>query len=176
MDGKYLDRGELFNWISENISSVSPLLPVTIHMTDLYKGLSQPEVLNHELFDISLMVFQNLVSEIKRIGNTVKTGLVIPLNGTSKKLSLKIPTSRADIFTQLTNEPPSLWMESWDTLKKAVVVEEFRTPFNIAILNINDSHFYAYYREHRYWMAIDNNWEFERGLYIEYYPNGRLFT
>lgn len=171
MDGNYqrIDLDKLIGeWVQTNIMNVATLNPISMHITDLL----QTEVLKDDILNTSMDVYRTLVKEIRQRNNPVKTSLVIPLLSLSRKIKMKIPKGIDDVMNDLNVEPPSIYLESWEQPRSYVVIEEFRCPLSSSFVSTLPKNFYVHYREHRYSIGIWNNWEFDRGIYIEYFPNG----
>jgi hypothetical protein len=129
---------------------------------------------------ISIIEFLNIVSELDAIGNPCKCGVVFPLLSKWKKIRLKVPSTLEEIETELDIEPPSLFLETWETRKNYERIEEYRYPIDSNLLLDSEmtikaiENFFSYYREFRYSEALLENFEYSRCIYIEYFPNGKI--
>lgn len=155
-------------WIEGNMGAVGALSPATIHIDELVgAGMARLETVR-----ISVRAFSILAERLRQIGTPLQPLLVIPLVSRSKRLGMAVPASLAALQRQLSDEPPSLHMQEWTPRKYFVVCEECRIPLPFPLTATAEADIYVYYREHRYTRAIQNNWEFDRGVYAELYPDG----
>lgn len=154
-------------WLMENMKSVSIHNSVSIHLDELLgKELQRSAVTK-----TAVQAFHILVKTLQELQMPVQPILVIPLISISEKIQRAVPSKAEMIEDQLDFEPPSLCLMDWEIHKYFVVAEEYRCPLPFAFFDILEEHIYVYYREHRYKQGIDNDWEFARGVYIEYYCN-----
>lgn len=154
------------NWITENISLVSAKHPVSIHIDELlgrkFKG--------QESLRISLDAFEQVINILLKNGVPVQPSLTIILESESKKIELNIPKNRKEIVAQLAPEPPSVYLVSWDASKYLSVIEEYKTPLPFDLLLNEVEGVITYYIEYRGSIGIENDWEFSRAIYLDYYP------
>jgi hypothetical protein len=169
MDGNYLEQ-VIEKWLRSNYQQVAVLLPVSNHINELVNIILPKE----DSLNLSIKAFRILVDYTRNLGTPVKPGLVIPLKSKFSKLLLQIPKSRDELIANLDDEPPSLYLEAWEPAKKFIYSEEYRVPLEIQFLEDLDKNCFIYYREHRYTLAILNDWEYVRGIHLEYYPDGRF--
>jgi hypothetical protein len=169
MDGNHLELA-IEKWLRSNYQKVVALLPVSNHINELVNIVLPKE----DSLNLSIKAYRILVHSTRNLGTPVKPGLVIPLKSKFKNLSLQIPKSRDELIAHLDDEPPSLYLEAWEQAKKFIYCEEYRVPLEMQFLEDLDKNCFIYYREHRYSLAILNDWEYGRGIYLEYYPDGRF--
>jgi len=161
----------IHQWVKNNLNLVDTARPISIHITDLLSI----ELKSEEVIGTSISIFSRIVREIIDLGNPVQPILTIPLISESHHILQKLPVNIDDLMLQIDYfEPPSIYLVSWNRIKKIAPVEEFKIPLGFNLFDEQDVNYYSYYREHRYAIALKESWEFTRGIYIEYYPQGML--
>jgi hypothetical protein len=85
---------------------------------------------------------------------------------------MKVPKDIDELQSELSDEPPSLYILSRELPKKFDPVQEFKTPLNFSLFSGYEDQIDIQYREFRFHHAIQNNWEFLRVVYLEYFPKG----
>lgn len=153
-------------WVNENLSRVSAKNPASIHLDELLGR----EIKNDEILDLSLNAFVHLIEILVKDGVPVKPFLAIVLEGDSREIQFDIPENKKDITNQLSNKPPSLYLVDWDSSKYLTVIEKYQTPLPFELLEDNIVGVYTYFIEYRGAIGIDNDWEFARAIYLDYYP------
>jgi hypothetical protein len=170
MVGKYRSK----KWLKSSLPLLSKQWSVSDHITYFYTEALPKD----QWIPLTIMEFQNIVTELELLGNPCKCGVVIPLLGKWKKIRFKVPSTSEEIEAEFDMEPPSLFLENWE-FKNYEWIEEYRLPINSGILLNPEKtikpldYFYTYYREYRSFEDLLNNWEYGRCIYIEYFPNGR---
>lgn len=158
-------------WITDNLNHVSARNPVSIHIDELMGR----EIKKSKIVSISLQAFATLVEQLRELETPVQPSIVIPLVTLSKKLERAVPPDRKSIETQLDIEPPSLYLFDWSPSRYFEVCEEYRCPLTFSLIDDHSQGIYVCYKEVRYAAAIENDWEFARGIYVEYYPEKPVF-
>jgi hypothetical protein len=154
-------------WVLSNLDQVSVQKPSSVHI-DTLLGSELPA---EELLPLSLQLFTDLIDIIKQMGITFQPGIVIPLIDGSQELEASVPLSFDELEKQLHElERPSLYLIDRETWKYVQVFEEYKYPICFDLLKLETDDIYVYYREFRSMMAIENNWEFTRCIYADYYP------
>jgi hypothetical protein len=151
-------------WIANNLKLVSIYNPVSIHIDDLLGG----DVKKSETISTSILAFLTLVKRMQELEMPAKPMLVILLINIGKKIKRAIPHNLVAIESQLDIEPPSLYLLDWSPAEYFETCEEYRSPLTFKLINNSIDGIYIYYREFRYAMGIENNWEFSRGIYVGY--------
>ena len=158
-------------WVLDDLQSVSTCSSVSIHIDELLGR----DMKKAETIVVSIRAFIALVEQMRTLQMPAKPILVIPLEATSTMIELNTPRSVEAMEDQLAFEPPSLCLEDWGSSKHFAVCEEYKSPLAFDLMDIgipiDDHNVYVYYREHRYAMGIENEWEFARAVYVEYYPD-----
>ncbi|MFZ6027928.1 MAG: hypothetical protein ACOYYS_09445 [Chloroflexota bacterium] len=170
MDGNFLLQSK--NWFLENVNQVKPFRSASVHITDL----STLIIPDKSVIPVAFAAFATIINESKQVEEPVRITLVFPLRLMRNKLSLQIPKDWQSIQADFSDEPPIIYLESWETTKRYVLVEEYKLPLKLDLPIDCNANFFTYYREHRYEMEMINDWEFSRCIYIEYYPNGKFAT
>jgi hypothetical protein len=155
---------KLEHWLNDTLSQVTAEHALSIHLDEL---LEKPINLN-EYLTLGLVAFGQLVELLQILQFPIKPMLVIPLASHSSQISRIIPSSMSDLETELTPEPPSLYLLDWTPVECFGVCEEYRSPLPFNLLT--QSGVYVYYREYRYEMDILHDWEFMRAIYVNYWP------
>lgn len=159
-------------WVRKNISQVSLDLFYSEHLDTIAPEI-YPQI--PDLIDFIVQAFLVLAQELEKLGMPVKAMATIPLAYVDNTtVPLQPPHSFETIVSQLSDEPPSLYLLSWHSMKQYILTEEFRTPLSFPLSEYLSDRVDIYYRAHRYGSHIKNDWEFARGIYLEHYPLGRL--
>jgi len=152
------------HWLNDNLPQVTTQPALSIHLDEL---LDQP-INPNEYIPLGLTAFGRLIELLQALQLPVKPMLVIPLTSHSNQISRIIPSNMSDLETELTPEPPSLYLLDWTPVEYFGVCEEYRSPLPFNLLA--QSGVYVYYREYRYEMDIIHDWEFMRAIYVNYWP------
>ena len=154
-------------WVEANLGSVSVRNPVSNHLDEvLGRPVERPDII-----DLSLHAYAILVDQMQKLRMPAQPVLVIPLRSESIRLEATVPQdlpSIKSLWRQV--EPPSLYLFSWDASRLLEVCEEYRAPLVFDPMPPPIAGTYAYYREFRDMAGIENNWEFTKGVYVEYFP------
>jgi len=157
-------------WCTEKLQFVTPTNPISIHLDELLSFTKG----NPEGLMIAFKIYQNLIEFLTTLDMPIKPIMVIPLKYSDSRVALLAPNSFEDLCTQYdAKESPSLYLIDWQGCKFAAPCEEYCVPL-IFELPIDTIKVYSYYREYRYQLGIDRNWDFSRAIYAEYYPDGLL--
>jgi hypothetical protein len=84
----------------------------------------------------------------------------------SEGLMVTVPDWR-EVTLNGTEEPPSIYVMDLRAYATPESVEEFRFPMNVPWRPPDGLAFAAYYRCFRPALGLENNWEYERAVYIE---------
>jgi hypothetical protein len=156
-------------WFLENKDRVTPVHPISAHISDLLGR----RITKKSMLSVSFASLLVVIRESKSLGNPVKIFLIIPLNSISNKISFQIPQDLKNIQADLCDEPPSIYLKSWEMARQSTIVEEYKIPIKLDLPTEFEDQLYVYYSECRYEIAFVNNWEFSRCIFVEYYPEGR---
>ncbi len=168
MDENLLQQ-QISEWVQDNIELVSAENPVTMHV-DRLRGV---DLARERIIPTSLEILKALVLEVQCFNDRVKAGLVLPLKAYNKKINTKHPVDLDGLQYQLlSREPPSIYLVSWTSSRKFYRTEEYRCPIDFLPLDDYHDNLYVYYQENRGRIGIQNNWEFAKGIFIEYCPDG----
>ncbi len=157
----------LQRWLTETLPTVSQFQPSSIHLDELL-GMSTSGI---ETVTISLQAYKILLEQLQTHQFPVKPMLVIPLVTISNKFERTVPLTINDLESQLSFEPPSLYLLAWHALEYEVEGEAYWIPLKFELLGSCPKRVHTYYKEVRYKDGIENDWEFTRAIYLEY---GRL--
>lgn len=163
---------QIKKWISKNLKLVSVHNPVSIHID----ALLNRDVKKSEMIDISIQAFTILVKQIQELQMPVKPLMTIPLIAISKRIERSVPDNLITIENQLDIEPSSLYLLDWAPAEYFETCEEFRSPLSFKLIDNLLEGIYVYYREFRYEVGIENDWEFSRGIYVGYYSYNLRLT
>lgn len=196
MNESYETGKSIQDWAASNVLNPVASMPISIHVDSFLTDVST------NLLTESIRLYQQLVDYLVEIGLPVQPILVIPLLSKSNSIQMQVPYSLSELRNQIdTDEPPSLYLVSWESSKGVAVCEEYRMPlsfdlgmafkqqsnfsqdFSVAQVQVDELRasnslagskktFYSYYREYRYGLALRNRWEYSRCIYVEYYPEG----
>jgi hypothetical protein len=163
-------------WLESGLDRISEEKAISGHITYFYSDSLPIE----QWIPLSILEFQNIITQLDSIGNPCRCGVIIPLVSKWKKMRLQPPATLKEINAQVNeSDPPSLFLEIWEK-KYYLPIQEYCFPVNSnlllnpKIINQPIEKFYTYYRELRYNEDIVNNWEFIRRIYFEYFPNGNI--
>lgn len=174
MAGIYLKNDDVFkalsDWLDSSIRLKGESHPLTTHVSSFIKS----DLSKEHLLEYSINVFLELVNctDEKKHADELMPMLVIPL-GCSDDLCLwdgSIPLS-----SQFSDEPPSVYLFQREKSKYLERAEEYKIPVDLDLAELKSEKFNIYYRCFRDSTAIDNGWEFNKAIYIEYYPANFLF-
>lgn len=156
-------------WVEDNLSLVTPMYPVSIHLDHVYKGLKLNELVSN-----AVHAFAVLIEVLRELQVPAKPVLTIPLAEISREITGSVPRNLKGLEKQLHElTPPSLYLLDWGPVKFVALCEELSIPLPFKLLdNEFADDIYVYYREYRYGRGIKANWEFARSIYAEYYPDG----
>lgn len=168
MDGSYHKKVQ--QWADKQIDKVKEGL--------IYDSYHIDEILDHvpkeDWVDKAKGVFTILVQRVKERDpdRIVLPMVVFPLISKWKNLQMNPPQNMEE-FTHLIDgiTPPEIYINNISTYYRFKPHEEYQCPINFSIMN-EPFQYYEYYREIKFIEGIRNDWEFARGIYIEYYPNG----
>lgn len=168
MDGNYPNNDELIAlvraWMHQNESTFSTKKVVGIHVTSIL-GINMPIKIEEKLIGISLLVFHKVIEEVKatQMRKPLIALLVIPLENGKTILTRRCPSSLEEMYSELSHEPPSIYLISSIESLYSAAWEEYRCPFPF-ILQKHENETLACYREHRSAYEIHNNWEYSRDI------------
>ncbi|MFY9179892.1 MAG: hypothetical protein WAO12_08980 [Venatoribacter sp.] len=174
MTGHYLKNKEssrlFYNWINKSIDKLSEAYFIECH-TDEFSSLKLSKA---DLIKLSVDSYLELVtySTENKIIDDVMPILVIPLVASD---IIKSYENNLSDCSQLDIEPPSIYLLNRETSKYVEVMEEYKEPITIALPNISGCGFYSYYRCYRNDEYIKKDWEFNRAIYVECYPEKYMF-
>jgi hypothetical protein len=157
----------LHRWLNQNLGLVTTKHPISSHIDDILQ-----DVLATEHIEISTQMFSALVGLLISMQTPVKPMLIIPLRSIARRVVQAIPQSKIDIESQLTNEPPSLYLVDWETARAQALLEEYNVPLPFELFSTTLEGVYVYYREVRFAREMQNDEEFLREIRAEYYPLG----
>jgi hypothetical protein len=166
MEGNF--HNLIIDWFEDKrISLQKGALMESNHITEIFGKQSREKWVG-----LSILSIQDIVQRLKdtHLAYDLKLTCVIPLISDQFRITYNVPNSVREIEAQLENESPSLYLERTSGLHHYKPVEEYVYPIRFNF--INDVSLYCYYREHRYIEGIIQEWEFSRGIYIVYYPDG----
>lgn len=174
MAGVYLKNKDVIkafsHWLDDSMRLKGQVYPLTAHVSSFV----EIELKGEELLDFSINVFFELVSEIIKKGCIAEfmPVLVLPLD-CSDYLSFWDDTK--PLYSQLSDEPPSIYLLDRDKAKFPAKSEEYRVPVELGLAKVEGMELNTYYRCFRDVMSIENDWEFNRAIYIECYPTQFIF-
>jgi len=155
---------KLSHWFNNNLPQVNPQNPLSIHLDELLdQPVSLPDYLN-----LGLATFNYTLELLQPVQFPVKPLLVIPLTSESNEMKRLVPSDLNTLEHEFTPEPPSLYLLAWNPVEYWGVCEEYRSPLPFCLAT--QTGVYVYYREYRYEMDIQHNWEFMRAIYVTYWP------
>ncbi len=155
------------SWIDTYVASVSPCEAATNHIDELLMR----DVTMEESIELVMQMYTLLVQQLLQIDLPVQPMAVIPLLEVPRLLAAEIPDTLERIRDQMHDlEPPSLYMLSWQPLKSYAPGEDLRLSLAVQFDGI-DQKTHCYYREFRYKEAMQNDWEYARGIFLEYFPD-----
>jgi hypothetical protein len=155
-----LDK-RISHWLTNSLPIVTVTNPVSIHLDDLL-GESMADIISP-----AMQSFLILLEQLRIMQMPVKPGLVIPLVSLSNKIERAIPENLTSLKKQLCHEPPSLYLLDWATSEHQLEGEAYWSPLSFSILDVASSDIQIYYKEIRYSLAIKDDWEFARAVYVE---------
>ncbi|NLD93285.1 MAG: hypothetical protein GX639_11530 [Fibrobacter sp.] len=151
-------------FLMDNVGNVGMNNPISVHFDELLKGIyDSKNIVNQVLEAYTILINTMKVDVLKSIMPIV----VIPLN----------PIERIDFSivgwhnceANLSDEPPLLYLQSRESLKLLEIVEEYKVPLLIPNVDTMNREIISYFRIFRNKEAYENNWEYERCIYIECY-------
>jgi hypothetical protein len=148
-------------WVQLMIDKVAPLSPQSIHLDELLKDVLPTT--SEISINIALECFKTAVKELEDNALKIKTILVWPI-GHSEKLIMEVPQLECG------EEPPSLYLADREDDRYYELSEEYRIPISPLYLTQFNKNAQCFYRCFRTAEAIKGNWEYERCIYIEHYP------
>ena len=174
MAGHYLKNDDVFksftDWLDDALKLNGKSHPLTAHVSSFGKlELSRQQTLEH-----SLNLFLELVNKSveKKCVDDLMPMLVIPL-GCSDNLCFW--DDSLSLSNQLSDEPPSIYLYEREKIKYLEVTEEYKTPINLELPKIEAIELNIYYRCFRDSVAIQNDWEFNKAVYLECYTCQYLY-
>ena len=178
MAGLYLNDQKVFrkfkDWYNETILERGRKYPLCAHVSEFFPA----NISRDKLFEGSLALFLECVGLVKEksLDGEVMPALVIPLLYSDK---LHVWDDSISLSDQLHDmEPPSLYLIEYKIAKYFEKVEEYRVPVELDLgwVELTKKNFSIYYRCHRSIEEIENDWEYSRAIYLEYYPDNLLMT
>lgn len=155
-------------WLSESLALVGSKRVIDDHID----AILQQEIPTSEAVEVSIEAFRVLLRLLKQMSTPAQPALVIPLESISKEITQAVPRDMEDLKSQLSIEPPSLFLLSWESAKIKALCEEYSTPLPFALFNPIPEGVYVSYTEIRFAMGIEGDWEFSRDIIAEFYPLG----
>lgn len=170
MDGSYPMDNEILsrtiNWVNDNFTEVTEKQPISIHIDELLGT----KVKGEEALDASLDAYRNIIAFLEKESVPVQPSLTIILHGDNKGMNFIPPKNKEEIISQLGLEPPSIYLLSWDSSKYLSVNEQYKKPLGFNLLHHKVEGVFTYYIEYRNQIGIENDWEFSRAIYLDYFP------
>ncbi len=147
-------------WVeSALVKPIQKNRPISVHVDELFPAADSNRWihLGYEAFKILLKATKNELEKFAVV--------CFPL-GCTTELDVSTPNWNS-IHGKPVTEPPSLYLVSIDSMLLPNLAEEYRCP----ILPPSElGQVLAYYRCFRTPDGIENNWEYERAIYIEGHP------
>lgn len=173
MAGVYLSNNDAFKkfstWLNDSMKLKGVYHPLTAHISSFFEdGISKEQLLEYSK-DVFLELVYSLDSS--ECADELMPILVIPLGFS---LSLCPWDNSLLSNNQETDESPSIFIFDREKLKYLQVIEEYKVPIDIGINELKRSNFSIYYRCFRDSIAIENGWEYNRAIYVEYYTDSLL--
>ena len=140
-----------------------------IHASELVTTASQ-----QELYGQSIKCFKETVKEIvdRKLFDRFIPVLVVNLR-CSDQLKIDLLTKP---WEELESTPPSIYLipKTIDSLVE--FVEEYKKPIKPIGFEGFDENYLVYYRCFRYRNAFENNWEYDRGIYVEFRKKENIWS
>ena len=157
-----MDAVAVQNWATKAMATTSPRAPITAHLDDLLGN-----EIGADAFDLAARAFVILVDCMQGHLNTLMPVLVLPL-GSTPTLSTEVP-SWPELASFCYEEPPSLAVLHTCASTLVDRAEEYVRFLAVpeAILDPPEGKCLAYYRCFRPTLSIENNWEYERCVYLK---------
>jgi hypothetical protein len=158
---------KLFDWIKTNGNNLAGSAFITEHV-DVFLSANWPD----GVIGTTIKLFSSAVHFVEKESLAANPLITFPLKTKGKQLSMSSPHSVESLSSDLDmNEPPSLYLLSRELKLYKYDMEEYISPVTFLLPGLDYLQTKVYYREYRTTLAIKNNWEFSRVLYVEYYPH-----
>lgn len=137
------------------------------HIDEIVSGLTG----SSEWFRASLEAFRLVVEQLMALDTPAQPLLVIPLLSGSTQLQATVPSELNMAMTMADDlEPPSLYLLAWEAWFYLDETEEYKVPLKFELIDPPIQGIYEYYREFRTREGLERGWEFDRSIYVAYYP------
>lgn len=155
-------------WLDENLALVSATNPISDHIDRLLGEKPSPA----QMVTISMRAFCTLITLLERLRMPVRPAMFIPLISHSATLTLTPPRSLNEIAAQLSDEPPGLYLLSWEHNRASWPEEIYSVPLTFPLLPDLPSGILTTYQEARHGQDITDGEEFSHALRVDYFPLG----
>jgi len=168
MDGNTLNTSQLAlaKWLTQAVDANRVSDPPTTHLNQL----TRDGMTSNDMIRLSCRLYEMMIDYVKAQENVLMPYLSIPLSF-SDTLDLKIP-SLADMEQDCrTNQSPTFYLLRREMSQYLIPTEKYVFPVNYNLFQKHSKNIYMYYCISRGTDAIMNNWEYNRDISIEYYPD-----
>ena len=153
----------LHTWLNDNAKKLKSERYITDHLT-------LTPIKDHEYISSLIEKFVSFSGYLEK--EYPDFGMMIVLNLKTldeTKLCLKPPENVDALVADLDTSPPTLYVTRPDLKSVWDTTEEYRVPVKFLNRSMIRSVSTAYYREFRDEQGIEQNWEFTRSIYLEYF-------
>ncbi len=159
-----IKTANLCDWITENIGSLEKSRYITTHVdTEMDDSEEVLKVIAHLFFLIT--------THLKDHNLEYHFMIVLPLTTyESDEMLLKTPKSYQELLMEIDKyTPPIIYIFRPDLDLFRNIIEEYKTPLQFLIDNLDNDNSTIIYREFRFELAITEKWEYSRDICFRYY-------
>jgi hypothetical protein len=161
-------KNVIIEWINRNSNNFEQNLYASFHIDEILHESQTKE----ELLKSSIRLFDCVIDVIGSEINNTKPVLIIPLNPSEV---IRTDFNITDLSGKdLGEESPSIYLIKRDLDKYFEQWEEYLLPLKWNPFQRHKNRYNIYYRTYRDPLSFQNDWEYSRSIFIEYYPESLI--
>lgn len=163
MDGQAI-ADKVASWCQVTRPLVTVRNPQSVHLDDLVGSAYDPSA----MLRVGLAALHSLATLLDADAAGIMPVLVVPL-GSADALDVRVPPV-SEYSIQIAEESAGLYLVMRDSKIFWESIEEYRVPLSdLVVPSARGGRYVSYYRCFRGSEALENDWEYERCVYVEYY-------